>query len=95
MTDNCHELRQVLREKWINTVLLLCVFHILQQVWRWIYEKSHGIKPTDRVELMSFFKSLLYSKDEETLEEKILLIEENTTIQVMIFVKYVGLLIDL
>ena len=43
MTDNCTELRQVLRETWNESVLLLCVFHILQQIWRRLYDKSHSI----------------------------------------------------
>jgi len=34
MTDNCDELRSALNEAWPKSTLLLCTFHILQQVWR-------------------------------------------------------------
>ena len=36
MTDNCSELHEV----WPNSVLLLCIFHVLQQVWQWLHEKK-------------------------------------------------------
>ena len=49
MTDNCDELRNALRETWPKSTLLLCVFHVLQQVWRWLYEKAHGISKNDCV----------------------------------------------
>ena len=32
MTDNCEELRDALAHTWPDATLLLCVFHILQQV---------------------------------------------------------------
>lgn len=35
MTDNCDELRDALSVAWPKSVLLLCTFHILQQVWRY------------------------------------------------------------
>ena len=40
MTDNCSELRDALRAIWPNVILLLCVFHMMQQFWRWIFEKN-------------------------------------------------------
>lgn len=36
MTDNCDELRSALNETWPRSTLLLCIFHILQQVWRYL-----------------------------------------------------------
>ena len=43
-------------------VLLLCVFHILQQVWRWLFDKSHGITKSDRVDIMKHFRKLVYAR---------------------------------
>ena len=43
MTDNCTELRDALEKVFPNMKLLLCTFHILQQVWRWLMESMHGI----------------------------------------------------
>lgn len=64
-------MRQVLREKWSESVLLLCVFHILQQIWRWLYDKTHGIDSDHRVELMGTIKSVLYVKTVEELTNRI------------------------
>ena len=52
MTDNCEELRNRIREVWPGRLLLLCQFHILQQVWRWLFDKDHGIELDDRVEII-------------------------------------------
>ena len=87
MTDNCTELRQVIREKWSSTTLLLCVFHILQQVWRRLYDKKHGISPNGRVEIMKMFRILLYSKTEEELDLFINKLNDEETI----ISKYVSL----
>ena len=43
MTNNCSELRKILSEVFPTSNLLLCSFHILQQVWRWLFDKKHGI----------------------------------------------------
>ena len=33
MTDNCYELREALKEVWPKATMLLCIFHVLQQVF--------------------------------------------------------------
>ena len=62
MTDNCDELRQALEITWPGARLLLCIFHILQQAWRWLHEKIHGVRMEDRPPLLRLIKSLLYAK---------------------------------
>ena len=71
MTDNCEELRKSLHNTWPNATLLLCIFHILQQVWRWLYEKPHGISKEDRVEIMKLFRNLVYASDVEGYERSL------------------------
>ena len=68
MTDNCDELRRSLHRSWPNATLLLCIFHILQQVWRWLYERQRGISKEDRVEIMKLFRKLVYASDVEGYE---------------------------
>ena len=53
MTDTCSELREALSEVFPTSNLLLCSFHILEQVWRWLFDKKHGISANDRVEMIS------------------------------------------
>lgn len=68
MTDNCSELRDALGNIWPNSKLLLCIFHILQQVWRWLFDSKHHIPASSRPEIMSKFKTALYQKDEQSFE---------------------------
>ena len=69
MTDNCSELRDALRSVWSETSLLLCIFHLMQQLWRWLFDKKHGISAEHRPDILSLFKSVLYAKDVETMDE--------------------------
>ena len=71
MTDNCSELRDTLHEAFPNSKLLLCSFHILQQVWRWLFDKNHGVNSYDRVTIMTLFKDILNATDETQFDEKV------------------------
>lgn len=66
ITDNCEAERKALATTWPTTMLFLCIFHILQQVWRWLLDAKHGIHKEHRKELMHMMKSLVYatSRDE-------------------------------
>ena len=68
MTDNCGELREALSYAWPSANLLLCVFHILQQVWRWLFDKNHCIEQSDRREILLLFKKALYEDTEEAMD---------------------------
>ena len=65
MTDNCSELREALKEVWPSSLLQLCIFHVLQQVWRWLHEKKNGITMEDRPALLLLFKEILYAESED------------------------------
>lgn len=69
LTDNCTEERNTLSVVWPKSVLLLCIFHILQQIWRWLHDKNHNITLADRPHLLSLFKKSLYAESEELFEE--------------------------
>ena len=69
MTDNCHELREALKAVWPNSVPVLCIFHVLQQVWRWLQDRKNGIDLEDRPNLLLLFKKVLYAENEDDLEE--------------------------
>ena len=69
MTDNCDELHQSLSYNWPDETLLQCTFHILQQVWRWLYKSCRGmlelVAKNDRVIIKNVFQKLLYANDVE------------------------------
>ena len=64
LTDNCKEERKALNTVWPSSTMLLCIFHILQQLWRWLHDKSHSISQADRPYILSLFKQALYSESE-------------------------------
>ena len=69
MTDNCSELREALYKVFSELNLLLCIFHILQQVWRWLIDKKHGVSANDRPKIMCSFRALFHAKEIDYFEE--------------------------
>ena len=69
MTDNCTELRDALTYAWPASKLLLCIFHLIQQVWRWLFETRHTIKNDDRPTIITCFRKIVFASDEESMEE--------------------------
>ena len=66
MTHNCDKPRAIIKKVWPKATLLLCNFHILQQVWRWLYEKEHGISKGDIVIRTKLVRT--YASDFESYE---------------------------
>ncbi|XP_043240097.1 uncharacterized protein LOC122390827 [Amphibalanus amphitrite] len=62
MTDNSTPERKALASVWPDSKQFLCVFHILQQVWRWLLDTKHGIKKDQRQQLLNVTKSLVYAE---------------------------------
>ena len=68
LTDNCKEDRNTLKSVWPSTILLLCIFHVLQ-LWRWLHETSHNIHQADCPHILSLFKKcFIYAEMEELFE---------------------------
>ena len=53
----------------IFSPLLLCIFHLMQQVWRWLHEKKNGIRLDDRPQLLGMIKVILYTRNLEEIED--------------------------
>ena len=65
MTDNCSALKGALAATWPTARQFLCIFHLLQQVWRWLLDNKHGIRKEDRQELMAAVKGLVYASSKD------------------------------
>ena len=50
-------------------LLLLCIFHILQQVWKWLFERKHNILANHRPTILTQFKMAMYSETLEQMDE--------------------------
>ena len=89
MTNNWDELYQSLSYNWPDATLLLCNFHVLHEVWRWLYESCHGIAKNDRVIIMKLFQKLGYAKDiEDYVSACTILFESNITNKYNLCVEY-------
>jgi len=63
---------------WPKSSTLLCVFHVLQTVWRWLWNSKNNIPLEKRKILMKEFQTILYSKSIVDAEHAYLKsIEEN------------------
>lgn len=67
ITDNCDEEICALQFAWPSVKLLLCTFHILQQVLRWLLDKNHHVRQSDRPQILSLFKRALQYAESEDL----------------------------
>ena len=63
MTDDCQAEHLVLSSTWESMKLLLCVFHLLQALWRWEWNTDHKIDKCDRPTFIRLFKALLYARN--------------------------------
>ena len=70
MTDDCEAEQQALSTVWSGVTLLLCVFHLLQALWRWEWDSVHKIDKDDRPLLFNLFKKLVYAQTSDEFEEK-------------------------
>ena len=65
MTDDADAEINALHDVWPEAKLLLCVWHVLNAVWRWLWDSNHQVKKDDRPHLLKKFRSLVYAKTEE------------------------------
>ena len=68
LTDNCQEERNALKSTWPSITVLLCIFHMLQQTWRWLTDKKHGISQGERPYILSKFTQALFANSQPLFE---------------------------
>ena len=71
MTDDSDSLRNALRKTWPSAELLLCIFHILQAQWNWLWEAKHGVEKHDRPILLNLFRNVLYAESEDDMSNQL------------------------
>lgn len=81
MTDDSDAMRNALRSVFPSVTLLLCHFHVLQAVWRWLFNTKNNIRQQDRKLLISLFKNILYSKFESEFIAAVNELQNNTTVR--------------
>ncbi|XP_041468587.1 uncharacterized protein LOC121418660 isoform X2 [Lytechinus variegatus] len=61
ITDDCLAERKALSSVYPDASLLLCTFHILQAVWRWLWDGKHNIEKCHRQSLFNHMKQMVYA----------------------------------
>jgi hypothetical protein len=69
MTDDSAAERLALAAVYPNSTILLCIFHILQALWRFLWDAKNGVKKEDRPAIFSQMKAMVYAESEAQLEE--------------------------
>ena len=65
MTGHGEGIRNSLKSVWPDVTLLLCIFHILQAVWRYIFSKDCGVPNDKRPDIFNKFKTCIYVKESD------------------------------
>lgn len=64
LTDDSYAERNALATCWPQPKQLLCIFHVLQAFWRWLYNSKHSIDKEHRKSIMENMKKILYAQTE-------------------------------
>ena len=90
MTDDCQSEQNALSSTWESMKLLLCVFHLLQALWRWEWNSNHKIDKCDRPTLFRLFKALFYTRNQDEYQEaEKRLFEDETTAKYPQYVQHI------
>lgn len=68
ITDDSDAEKGALREVWPHSKQFLCVFHVLQAAWRWLWNAKNVIAKEHRKPLISVLKKLVYSESTDCFE---------------------------
>lgn len=72
LTDNSEAEISAIKSVFPHSITLLCIFHVLQAVWRWLWDSKHAIDKEHRQELMKNFRAILYSRTPVDAEQALL-----------------------
>lgn len=81
MTDDSTSERNSLKNVFPCVVLLLCRFHILQALWRFLLNSKNGVKENDRPQIFDLFKQTFYCKTIKEVDEKFAEILNNAIVK--------------
>lgn len=62
LTDQSAAEINAINQVWPKSKTLLCTFHVLQAVWRWLWDTNHQIPKEKRKPLMKTFQNILYAE---------------------------------
>ncbi|GBN38811.1 hypothetical protein AVEN_173369-1 [Araneus ventricosus] len=72
LTDKFSAEINALKNVWPQSTNLLCIFHVAQAVWRWLWEAKNSIPKDHRQVLMHIFQKIMYASSIQLAEESFL-----------------------
>lgn len=69
MTDDCTAERCALHAVYPEATLLLCIFHVLQAFWRFLWDSNTGVPKNNRQHLFALLKGMVYATSDDALLE--------------------------
>ncbi|KAJ1526610.1 hypothetical protein ONE63_008196 [Megalurothrips usitatus] len=70
MTDDSTPERNALKLSFHDAILLLCLFHVLQAFWRYLWAREQNVPKEKRSELFYLFKDLVYAESGTIFQER-------------------------
>jgi len=67
MTDDCKAEVKALQNIFPEASCLLCIFHFLRAVYKWLYASKNEVPKNDRLILYQLTKKMVYARTEEDL----------------------------
>lgn len=71
LTDDAAAEQNALRFSFKNIILLLCLFHVLNAFWRFVWNREQNVPKEKRSEIFYIFKDLVYAENEETFRVRL------------------------
>ena len=65
MTDDSNAERSALAATWPESLLRLCLFHVPQANWRWLWDSKNAIEKEDRPSLMNEFRQIMMATSKD------------------------------
>ena len=69
MTDDSTAERRAINAVFPQATLVLCVFHVLQAAWRWLWNGNNSIAKPDRPQYLHHIKRLMYATTESEMQQ--------------------------
>ncbi|GFU11873.1 SWIM-type domain-containing protein [Nephila pilipes] len=70
MIEDSESQRAALHSAWPESDIVICIFRVLQHMWRWLWDEKHNILKDHRLYLLYLTKTLLFASNETEIDEK-------------------------
>lgn len=70
MTDDCAAEKNAIKRNYSYSKHMLCTFHVLRALWRWLHDSTHRVSLIHRQGIMQMVKNMMYATSKEYLSQQ-------------------------